>query len=236
MRPSSGNMATRDWETDAFGNKVSGILGLPTSDEKPVPGVPGGRMNSFQGGDIYWSVTTGRHVVYGAIGAKYNSLGGPNSYMGYPTSDMQGAGDGKGFYNTFQHGSLYWSPTPGVGAHEIEGGILAKWVSMGGPNSYMGYPTSDMQGAGDGKGFITPSSTASRCTVADTRRRCPRNRGRHLSEVALHGWAHSALAILRMICRTRRMASITILFNTAHSTGRRAGILPITNVPGAIVP
>ena len=28
-------------------------------------------MNTFQGGAIYWSPTTGAHVVYGAIGAEY---------------------------------------------------------------------------------------------------------------------------------------------------------------------
>ena len=73
-------------EGDAYGTVVQRILGAPTSDEMNVPGVAGARMNTFQGGAIYWSPATGAHVVYGGIGAKYNSLGGPAGY-GLPTSD-----------------------------------------------------------------------------------------------------------------------------------------------------
>src|SRR5262249_3567105 len=60
-------------ETDINGNVVQNLLGMPTSDETDVPGVPGARMNTFQGGAIYWSAATGAHVVYGAIGALYSS-------------------------------------------------------------------------------------------------------------------------------------------------------------------
>src|SRR5262249_40368094 len=74
-------------ETDYYGTKVMQILGAPTSDEMDVPGVPGARMNTFQGGTIYWSQATRAHVVYGAIGALYQSMGGPTSYLGLPTSD-----------------------------------------------------------------------------------------------------------------------------------------------------
>ena len=38
-----------------------------------VPGVAGGRMNTFAGGAaIYWSQATGAHVIYGAIATEYN--------------------------------------------------------------------------------------------------------------------------------------------------------------------
>ena len=74
-------------ERDAYGTVVQRILGMPTSDEAGVPGVPGDRMTTFQGGTIYWSAATRAHVVYGGIGSLYNSLGGPTSFLGLPISD-----------------------------------------------------------------------------------------------------------------------------------------------------
>src|SRR5262249_59830731 len=67
-------------ETDINGNVVQNLLGAPTSDETDVPGVPGARMNTFQGGAIYLSADNNEaHVVYGGIAAKYASLGGSGS-------------------------------------------------------------------------------------------------------------------------------------------------------------
>jgi hypothetical protein len=93
-------------KTDFYGNNVQELLGLPTGDEKNVPGVPGARMQTFQGGTIYWSSATGAHVAYGGIGAKYNSLGGPTSLLGLPTSDEQEDGDDRIQY--FDHGFILW--------------------------------------------------------------------------------------------------------------------------------
>src|SRR5260370_278207 len=73
-------------EKDPHGTVVEKMLGPPTRDETGVSGVAGARMNSFQGGNIYWSPSTGAHVVYGDIGTKYQALGGPVGY-GLPTSD-----------------------------------------------------------------------------------------------------------------------------------------------------
>ena len=89
-----------------------GCWGAPTSDEMNVPGVPGARMNTFQGGTIYWSPGTGAHVVYGAIGAEYNSLGGPSSFLGLPTTDELGFAGGRISY--FQYGWIEWTPGGGV--------------------------------------------------------------------------------------------------------------------------
>jgi uncharacterized protein with LGFP repeats len=79
-----------------------------------VPGVSGARMNTFQGGTIYWSPSTGAHVVYGGIGALYNSLGGPTSYLGLPTSDEQGLPASRFTY--FQNGKIVWTPQGGANA------------------------------------------------------------------------------------------------------------------------
>jgi uncharacterized protein with LGFP repeats len=107
-------------ESDCCGTAVQKLLSLPTSDEMNVPGVPGARMNTFQGGAIYWSPSTGAHAVYGAIGALYNRLGGPTSYLGLPTSEEQGIPDGQLIPNErvsyFQGGKILWTPQGGAHA------------------------------------------------------------------------------------------------------------------------
>ena len=85
-------------ERDAYGTVVQRILGMPTSDEAGVPGVPGARMTTFQGGTIYWSPATGGHVVYGGIGAEYAATANERDaygtvvqrILGMPTSDEAG--------------------------------------------------------------------------------------------------------------------------------------------------
>jgi hypothetical protein len=64
-------------ETTADGRNVQQVLGLATSAEENVPWLTGARMQTYQGGTIYWSGSNSdpAHVVYGAIGQKYDSLG-----------------------------------------------------------------------------------------------------------------------------------------------------------------
>ena len=145
-------------ETDAYGRDAQLVLGLPTSDEMNVPGVSGARMNTFQGGAIYWSPTTGAHVVYGAIGAEYAALAHETDaygrdaqlVLGLPTSDeMNVPGVPGARMNTFQGGAIYWSPT--TGAHVVYGAIFALYKSLRGPTSFLGLPTSDEEGIPGGR-------------------------------------------------------------------------------------
>ncbi len=145
-------------ETDANGNNVQQVLGLPTYDEMNVTGVAGARMTTFQHGIIYWSSATGAHVVYGAIGAEYAATGDETDYfgndvkqiLGLPTSDeMNVPGVAGARMNTFQRGTIYWSPA--TGAHVVYGAIGAEYQGMGGPTSYLGLPTSDEQGIPGGR-------------------------------------------------------------------------------------
>jgi hypothetical protein len=103
-------------EVDAYGTNVQLIIGLPTSDEVNLPGVAGGRENTFQGGQIVWSAGTGAHVVFGGIGSLYNSMGGGSSWLGMPTSDESGPTNNRVVY--FQDGYITWSPSGGPVAHE----------------------------------------------------------------------------------------------------------------------
>jgi uncharacterized protein with LGFP repeats len=105
----------------------------------------------------FTSPGTGTHSVCGAILAKYEALGGPASFLGYPTTDETATPDGIGRYNHFSStassnnvdGSIYW--TPSTGAWSIHGGIRAKWASLGWERSCLGYPVSDEFGINGGR-------------------------------------------------------------------------------------
>jgi len=94
--------------------------------------------------------TAAAYNVYGEIGAKWQSLGGGNGFLGAPLTDETGTPDGVGRYNHFEHGSIYWRPNSK--AFEVHGLIRDKWASLGWERSFLGYPTSDELDAGDGGG------------------------------------------------------------------------------------
>lgn len=119
---------------------VNGFLGNPVGPEMNAPDGYG-RFRHFQGGSIYWTSSTGAHVVHGAILGKWKSLGWERSVLGYPRTDESGTPDGIGRYNHFQYGSIYW--TPNTGAHEVHGAIHALWASLGWEKSCLRYPISD---------------------------------------------------------------------------------------------
>ena len=110
-------------------------LGFPTTDEL---GVAGGRASYFTKARVYWSSTTGAHVVRGGILAKYLAGGGPAAF-GFPTTDELGVAGGRASY--FTKVRIYWSST--TGAHVVRGAILAKYLAAGGPGKY-GFPASDV--------------------------------------------------------------------------------------------
>ncbi|MHB1054882.1 MAG: LGFP repeat-containing protein, partial [Thermoleophilia bacterium] len=119
----------------------AGSLGLPTTDETSVTGAPGARMNSFTQGEVYWNPTLGSHAVYGAIGIKYRAVGGPAT-LGLPISDESDAtGVPSARYSSFEKGRIYWSAQ--TGAQMVYGGILDKYLSVGGCGSSLGLPLTD---------------------------------------------------------------------------------------------
>jgi hypothetical protein len=129
-----GKWASLGWEKS--------FLGYPVTDETGTPdGI--GRYNHFQGGSIYWTAQTGAFEVHGAIRDKWASLGWEKSPLRYPVTDETGTPDGKGRYNHFQYGSIYW--TSSTGAHPVTGFIRDKWASLGWEKSCLGYPTADAQ-------------------------------------------------------------------------------------------
>ncbi|ASF07514.1 hypothetical protein NBRGN_044_00060 [Nocardia brasiliensis NBRC 14402] len=91
-----------------------------------------------EGCQVYWPAP---YEVCGAIRDKYNELGGPNSFLLFPTSNELTNPDGVGKRSTFQNGPIYWSPAGG--AHPVVNHFFAAWQRNGWETGVLGYPTSD---------------------------------------------------------------------------------------------
>lgn len=71
-----------------------------------------GRASQFQGGNVYWSATTGAHEVHGAILSRYLALGGTAGRLGLPVSDEYPVPGGR--RSDFRGGWLRWDAVTGV--------------------------------------------------------------------------------------------------------------------------
>ncbi len=84
-------------------------VGFPVTDENRISG---GAFQEFETGSIYWSPSSGPHIVLGAITDKWASLGWENSALGFPVTDeyaIQG-----GVRSDFQGGCIVWTPSTGA--------------------------------------------------------------------------------------------------------------------------
>lgn len=119
---------------------ATGSLGFPLQDELPG-GRPGSMVSRFEYGAIYWSPGTGAWETHGAIFAHYLYKGGDKSFLGLPVSDEMNCANGQGRESRFQGGTIFWSSA--TGAFEVHGAILAKYLALGGPGGFLGFPISD---------------------------------------------------------------------------------------------
>jgi uncharacterized protein with LGFP repeats len=117
------------------------FLLFPKSNELTNPGNTGKRTE-FLGGNIYWSGATGAKPVAHEFLTKWGEHGYESGFLKYPTTDEVVLSDG-GRRQEFQGGSIYWSQN--TGAHNVQGLIRDKWLSIGGATgaSGLGYPTRD---------------------------------------------------------------------------------------------
>ncbi|WP_240960067.1 hypothetical protein [Rhodococcus sp. HNM0563] len=90
--------------------------------------------------------------VCGAIRDKYNSLGGPASFLTFPSSGNIVNPDGTGERVTFLNGPIYWHPN--TGAHPVVNSFLNRWGIHGyeSTTGMLGYPTTDEIVHADGVG------------------------------------------------------------------------------------
>lgn len=127
--------------------------GYPTS---PVLRYPGGSAQAFQNLSAYQADGLGAFIVYGSFRDYYFHLGGSAGTLGYPVGNQHcDLADG-GCAQTFQYGSIIWSPTQGVrvGQYEIEQAYLA----AGGQSGVLGNATTgnlsySFNGGGIAQGF-----------------------------------------------------------------------------------
>ncbi|EOM76638.1 antigen 85 complex protein [Rhodococcus rhodnii LMG 5362] len=103
----------------------------------PAYQVAGGTVQDFRFGRIF-DGGSGAQPVAGRIGGEYSRTGGPGGALGFPTSPELGTPDGRGRFNHFQNGSIYW--TPQTGAHAVGGVIRDEWARQGWEGGPLGYP------------------------------------------------------------------------------------------------
>lgn len=100
----------------AIKKKWSDLGGSPGQAVSTLESVDSGNRIRYEHGAIYarWVDTLVQAFwVYGAIGDKYEALGGAGSWLGLPTSDELPFADG-GRVSVFEHGSIYWWPDVGA--------------------------------------------------------------------------------------------------------------------------
>jgi uncharacterized protein with LGFP repeats/surface antigen len=102
-------------------------VGYPTNDATPVEGGldnSGGTVQHFRGGpegipSKIWLSKHGAHPTWGAIGTRYEDMGGPSSWLGFPTSKEIGLGSGW-IKQNFEGGYILWHPQHGTTVYDTE--------------------------------------------------------------------------------------------------------------------
>jgi uncharacterized protein with LGFP repeats len=117
---------------------TTGSLGFPTTSDAPTADGRGAFVR-FQGGDVYWSPTTGTQVVRGSILSTWLAGGGATGPLGFPTTSDAKTADGRGYVVRFQNGDVYWSPA--TGTQVVAGAMATTYWQRGGSSSALGFPT-----------------------------------------------------------------------------------------------
>ncbi|MGB3532201.1 MAG: PA14 domain-containing protein [Microcoleaceae cyanobacterium] len=101
-------------------------VGYPKTDAIPVPGGldnSGGKVQHFRGAEgipsKIWLSKHGAHPTWGAIGGRYEEMGGPSSWLGFPTSKEQGIGN-RWVRQDFEGGYMLWHPQHGAIAYDTQ--------------------------------------------------------------------------------------------------------------------
>jgi uncharacterized protein with LGFP repeats len=126
-----------------------GPLGARQGAQYPIG--QDGAGQDFAGGKIFYSPATGANVVSGQVLKKYESVGGPQSDLGLPTSDEADGGLKTGSrVSTFSAQDkpvIFW--TPDYGAFVVRGAMNAAWDKLGGAAGPLGPPVADQTEDGD---------------------------------------------------------------------------------------
>jgi uncharacterized protein with LGFP repeats len=131
---------------------AGGPLGpLGAADGRPYPIGKDGLGQNFAGGKIFYSPTTGAKVVTGQVLAKYESVGGPEGDLGFPTtSEVDGGLTTESRVTAFAAEDkpvIFW--TPDYGAVIVRGAMNAAWGKLDGAKGPLGAPMADQTERGD---------------------------------------------------------------------------------------
>jgi uncharacterized protein with LGFP repeats len=137
---------------DAARRAAGGPLG-------PLGAVDGGQYaigtdgtgQNYSGGKIFYSAATGADVLTGQVLAKYESVGGPQGDLGFPTSNENDGGLAPmskiASFAAADQPVIFW--TPDFGAEIVRGAMNAAWAKLGGATGQLGAPTADQTVNGD---------------------------------------------------------------------------------------
>ena len=113
-----------------------GWLGFPTGNEMQLRS---GVSQSFEGGQIHWSSSSGSHATRGAIQGYWSRAGWENGWLGYPTGEELSVKGGAS--QTFQGGILFWNGKADD-TQSVKCGILDAYKVLGFEQGWLGFPTS----------------------------------------------------------------------------------------------
>ena len=117
-----------------------GVLGWPTSDV--VCGLTDtGCKQTFQGGAVYDSASTGAQSVRGELLTGWTALRAETGVLGYPTGEQTCGLVNGGCSQEFRGASLYYSPA--TGARFVRNKIRDAWRVRAAEKGPLGYPTSN---------------------------------------------------------------------------------------------
>ena len=110
-----------------------------------------GTGQNYAGGKIFYSPATGANVLTGQLLAKYETVGGPQGDLGFPTSNENDGGLAPmskiATFAAADQPVIFW--TPDFGAVIVRGAMNAAWAKLGGATGQLGAPTADQTVNGD---------------------------------------------------------------------------------------
>lgn len=124
----TGGINTRTLAVHSNGNKTDGDGFF----------FPGKTSNTFY---YYSNKKNTAAANWGAIRDKYAKAGYEFGELGWPDTTETLLPDGKGFFQRFNHGYIYWNPA--YGAYIVKGKIFSEWAHGGWERGALGYPLSD---------------------------------------------------------------------------------------------
>jgi uncharacterized protein with LGFP repeats len=110
-----------------------------------------GAGQNYEGGKIFYSPATGANVLTGQVLAKYDSVGGPQGDLGFPTGDEIDGGlapmSKVASFAAADQPVIFW--TPDFGAVIVRGAMNAAWAKLGAATGDLGAPTADQTESDD---------------------------------------------------------------------------------------